>query len=92
MSTTPSGVPASGGALIAELSRRARLEGGNTGKEVGYGSVSHFISEFRARFGVTPRAYSDAHVLSRELRAQRDDQTSVPTSRPAQIQQDQDII
>jgi AraC-like DNA-binding protein len=27
-------------------------------KEVGYGSVSHFISEFRARFGVTPRAYS----------------------------------
>jgi AraC-like DNA-binding protein len=41
-------------------------------KEVGYGSVSHFISEFRARFGVTPRAYSDAHELSRELRIQRD--------------------
>jgi AraC-like DNA-binding protein len=40
-------------------------------KEVGYGSVSHFISEFRARFGVTPRAYSDAHALSRELRTQR---------------------
>ena len=31
MGTTPSGMPASGGALIAELSRRARLEGGNTG-------------------------------------------------------------
>ncbi|HEX9355307.1 MAG TPA: AraC family transcriptional regulator [Streptosporangiaceae bacterium] len=25
-------------------------------KEVGYASVSHFISEFRGRFGVTPRA------------------------------------
>ena len=33
-------------------------------KEVGYASVSHFISEFRGRFGVTPRAYCDAHVLS----------------------------
>jgi AraC-like DNA-binding protein len=40
-------------------------------KEVGYGSVSHFISEFRARFGVTPRAYSDANELHRELRLQR---------------------
>jgi transcriptional regulator GlxA family with amidase domain len=39
-------------------------------KEIGYGSVSHFISEFRARFGVTPRTYSDAHALSRELRTQ----------------------
>ena len=41
-------------------------------KEVGYGSVSHFISEFRARFGLTPRAYSDAHELYRELRIQRE--------------------
>ena len=49
-------------------------------KEVGYGSVSHIISEFRARFGLTPRAYSDAHALSRELRTQRDDQTAAPTS------------
>ena len=49
-------------------------------KEVGYGSVSHFISEFRARFGVTPRAYSDAQVLARELRTQRDDQAAAPTS------------
>ena len=49
-------------------------------KEVGYGSVSHFISEFRARFGVTPRAYGDAQVLSRELRTQRDDQAAAPTS------------
>jgi len=49
-------------------------------KEVGYGSVSHFISEFRARFGVTPRAYGDAHALSRRLRAQRDDKAAAPTS------------
>jgi len=40
-------------------------------KEVGYASVSHFISEFRGRFGVTPRAYYDAHSLHRELDTQR---------------------
>jgi len=50
-------------------------------QEVGYGSVSHFISEFRARFGVTPRAYSDEHALHREFRIQRDDQAAAPTSR-----------
>lgn len=40
-------------------------------KEVGYASVSHFISEFRTRFGVTPRAYCDASALHRELGSQR---------------------
>jgi len=40
-------------------------------KEVGYASVSHFISEFRGRFGVTPRAYYDAHALHSELDSQR---------------------
>ncbi|MFZ0191307.1 MAG: AraC family transcriptional regulator, partial [Streptosporangiaceae bacterium] len=40
-------------------------------KEVGYASVSHFISEFRGRFGVTPRAYCDANALHRELGTQR---------------------
>ena len=40
-------------------------------KEVGYASVSHFISEFRGRFGVTPRAYCDANALHRELDMQR---------------------
>ena len=40
-------------------------------KEVGYASVSHFISEFRGRFGATPRAYCDAHALHRELGTQR---------------------
>ena len=39
--------------------------------EVGYASVSHFISEFRGRFGVTPRAYYDAHALHHELDTQR---------------------
>ena len=40
-------------------------------KEVGYASVSHFISEFRGRFGVTPRAYSDLNAMNRELGSQR---------------------
>jgi AraC-like DNA-binding protein len=40
-------------------------------KEVGYASVSHFISEFRGRFGVTPRAYYDAHAQHSELDTQR---------------------
>ena len=40
-------------------------------KVVGYASVSHFISEFRGRFGVTPRAYYDAHALHHELDTQR---------------------
>ena len=44
-------------------------------KEVGYASVSHFISEFRGRFGVTPRAYFDAHALHRELDSQRAEDT-----------------
>ena len=38
-------------------------------KEVGYASVSHFISEFRGRFGVTPRAYCDMNAMNRELGA-----------------------
>jgi AraC-like DNA-binding protein len=36
-------------------------------KEVGYASVSHFISEFRGRFGMTPRTYSDVRALPGEL-------------------------
>src|SRR5262245_58701764 len=57
-----------------------QLAVGRVSKEVGYGSVSHFISEFRARFGLTPRAYSDAHALSCQLRTQRDDRAAAPTS------------
>lgn len=40
-------------------------------KEVGYASVSHFISEFRSRFGVTPRSYCDMHAMHIELGSQR---------------------
>jgi AraC-like DNA-binding protein len=40
-------------------------------KEVGYASISHFISEFRGRFGVTPRAYGDMNAMNRELDARR---------------------
>src|SRR5882757_9394870 len=40
-------------------------------KEVGYASVSHFITEFRGRFGVTPRAYCDLNAMNRELGSQR---------------------
>jgi AraC-like DNA-binding protein len=40
-------------------------------KEVGYASVSHFISEFRSRFGVTPRSYGDMHAVHIELDSQR---------------------
>jgi len=34
-------------------------------KQVGYGSSSHFISEFRRRFGMTPRAYQDIQARRR---------------------------
>ncbi|WP_436388649.1 AraC family transcriptional regulator [Amycolatopsis sp. MEPSY49] len=36
-------------------------------RAVGYGSASHFISEFRSRFGATPRAYSDLRSMREEL-------------------------
>jgi AraC-like DNA-binding protein len=40
-------------------------------RAVGYGSTSHFINEFRDRFGTTPRAYRDLRTLGRRLGAQR---------------------
>jgi AraC-like DNA-binding protein len=36
---------------------------------VGYSSVSHFIKEFRSRFGVTPGDYSAAHAFRGRVRA-----------------------
>jgi AraC-like DNA-binding protein len=42
-------------------------------KEVGYASASHFISEFRRRFGVTPRAYSNMQALQSKLHMQYSD-------------------
>jgi AraC-like DNA-binding protein len=40
-------------------------------KEVGYASASHFIGEFRRRFGMTPRQYCDAQTLQRRLDEER---------------------
>ncbi|WP_143770351.1 AraC family transcriptional regulator [Pseudonocardia dioxanivorans] len=40
-------------------------------RAVGYSSASHFINEFRDRFGATPRAYCDLQSLSHELRIQK---------------------
>jgi len=50
-------------------------------KEVGYASVSHFISEFRGRFGLTPRSYRDIHALPRALDTQRAAHAARPRSR-----------
>ena len=40
---------------------------------VGYTSTSHFIKEFRGRFGTTPRDYADTHALRRALWPVRSD-------------------
>lgn len=40
-------------------------------RTVGYTSASHFIKEFRGRFGTTPREYADTQRLSRELHTGR---------------------
>ena len=61
-----------------ELLVDGQLAVARVSKEVGYASVSHFIAEFRARFGVTPRAYCDAHSLSRELGSERDGRAAQP--------------
>jgi AraC-like DNA-binding protein len=58
-------------ARARELLVDGNLTVARVSKEVGYASVSHFIAEFRGRFGVTPRAYSDAHAVHRELDMQR---------------------
>jgi AraC-like DNA-binding protein len=55
-----------------ELLVDGQLAVARVSKEVGYGSVSHFIAEFRGRFGVTPRAYCDANSVHRELNLQRE--------------------
>ena len=55
------------GNVARELLVDGNLAVARISKEVGYASVSHFIAEFRGRFGVTPRAYCDAHATGREL-------------------------
>jgi len=54
-----------------ELLLERRLGVRDVSVAVGYASMSHFIKEFRARFGTTPREYADADGLSRDLRATR---------------------
>ncbi|MEV7502716.1 AraC family transcriptional regulator [Streptomyces sp. NPDC093018] len=40
-------------------------------RTVGYSSTSHFINEFRDRFGATPRAYCNLRLISEELGSQQ---------------------
>jgi AraC-like DNA-binding protein len=56
-----------------ELLLEGRLSVTDVSRAVGYASTSHFIKEFRARFGTTPRAYVDAQALGAELVALRSD-------------------
>lgn len=56
-----------------ELLLKGRLSVTDVSRAVGYCSASHFIKEFRARFGTTPRAYVDAQALGVELVALRSD-------------------
>ncbi|MFD9663617.1 AraC family transcriptional regulator N-terminal domain-containing protein [Rhodococcus sp. NPDC059968] len=56
-----------------ELLVEGRLAVTEVSRAVGYSSVSHFIKEFRGRFGATPRAYADAQALGEEMRAIRSD-------------------
>src|SRR5260370_8114854 len=46
-----------------ELLLDGRLSVTDVSRAVGYSSASHFIKEFRSRFGTTPRAYVDAQAL-----------------------------
>jgi AraC-like DNA-binding protein len=61
-----------------ELLLEGRLGVVDVSRAVGYTSASHFIKEFRGRFGTTPRGYADAHCLSRDLRAARESSPTHP--------------
>jgi AraC-like DNA-binding protein len=50
-----------------ELLLDGRLSVTDVSRRVGYSSASHFIKEFRSRFGTTPRAYVDAQALDEEM-------------------------
>lgn len=54
-----------------ELLLEGRLGVVDVSRTVGYTSASHFIKEFRGRFGTTPRDYADTQRLSRDLHAAR---------------------
>ena len=54
-----------------ELLIEGRLSVTQVSRAVGYASTSHFINEFRDRFGTTPRAYSDLRSLGEQLGGRR---------------------
>jgi AraC-like DNA-binding protein len=54
-----------------DLLLEARLSVTQISRSVGYASASHFINEFRDRFGATPRAYSDLRSLGQELSSRK---------------------
>ncbi|UMP07059.1 AraC family transcriptional regulator [Amycolatopsis sp. EV170708-02-1] len=54
-----------------ELLIEGRLSVTDVSRAVGYSSASHFIKEFRSRFGTTPRAYVDAQSLGEQLQSAR---------------------
>jgi AraC-like DNA-binding protein len=45
-----------------ELLIEGRLGVADVSRAVGYASVSHFIKEFRSRFGATPKDFADGHL------------------------------
>ncbi|MEV1296112.1 AraC family transcriptional regulator [Pseudonocardia sp. NPDC049635] len=50
-----------------ELLLADRLSVTQISRAVGYGSTSHFIREFRDRFGSTPRAYCNLHTIGEQF-------------------------
>jgi len=54
-----------------ELLLDGRLSVTDVSRAVGYSSASHFIKEFRSRFGTTLRAYADAQALGDQTAALR---------------------
>ncbi|MCQ4084128.1 AraC family transcriptional regulator [Streptomyces sp. RB6PN25] len=54
-----------------ELLLEGELSVTQVSRAVGYSSTSHFINEFRDRFGASPRAYCDFDSLRRDLRVRK---------------------
>ncbi|WP_055495360.1 AraC family transcriptional regulator [Streptomyces sp. TP-A0356] len=54
-----------------ELLLEGELSVTQVSRAVGYSSTSHFINEFRDRFGASPRAYCDLDSLKRGLRVRK---------------------
>ncbi|MET0900089.1 MAG: AraC family transcriptional regulator [Mycobacterium sp.] len=51
--------------LARKLLEEGRLGVTDVSRSVGYTSLSHFIKEFRNRFGATPGDYVDSHLLGK---------------------------